>query len=588
MVVGQARVGKTATVRTLMGRDFVEDLDSTVGVKLSHAKTTKQGLSWRQAEEEIKHGHAVTAAATLVSGRECVDEEAAGPPRRRSAFKEVVATSEDGSHALDEVDRVKILGSFDLEVFPEEVNDNSISFTVWDFSGQTVFYSLHQLFLTSYGVYLVVFNCLDFLEAPTKALEFVTSWLSSVRIHAAAAPVILVGTHIDRLDDEGELGKVDRELVAVTKNFPQVVMNKTAGLQYFPLSNADGKGVKILCESIESTSRGQEFLQLKVPLKWLRCLDAMMKNNVSWISRELVEVEAQKLGIRGVAELDDMLSLFHELGVIVHLTVTSVLDNIVVFNPQWLLDEISKLIRDPKAHPYKREEVDSLGLTEDWKRLEAEAICTFDYLHFLWGFEQVGFFVDLLQATMLLSQWNFDGSNDKLFLVPSLVKATPQEEKDKTMAWPTCIFDFSGFHLPYGCFQRLVCLCVDYGSGLTASTPPVITKTWAKFEYISKEAFIIGVKKDTLTLAVEPPEAATKFLAVLTSMVHKVNLDAMGGGLSWKMFYVGPTSRNLTSDEAKSVQLKPWFDRPQSTNHEAQTTHRPAYTAPNLDAFLGI
>ena len=591
MVVGQARVGKTATVRALLGREFVQDLESTVGVSLSHVKAAEQGLRWQPAKAEAKFGHAVTAAVTKVIANSAgTDKEHQSLEGSHPASGEEGRRVESHTVPLDKKDmeRVKILGSFDLEVFPESSKEkNVLKYTVWDFSGQTVFYSLHQLFLTSYGIYLVVFNCVDLVNEPTEALTHICHWLSSVRIHAAAAPIFLVGTHTDCLKNEAtDVAKVNKQLISATRGFAQVVTNREAQLEFFPISNAQSKGIVELCSSIEKVSRDQQFLQLQVPIRWLRCLDKMIKNDTrSWISREEIRKEAKKLGIHRVAEFEEMLKLFHELGVIVHLTTTLELDKVVVVNPQWLLDEISKLIRDFQAHPYKKRELDEVGLSGDWERLKADAVCTFDYLHWLWGFERVGFFVDLLQATMLLSQWTFDGTKDKHFLVPSLVKASKRNEI-RTAGWPTCGFDFSGLHLPDGTFQRLICLFVDYCSGHSPSSAPVISKTWASFEFDGEEAIEIFVDGDALSLAVNSPSVSSKYLAVLTSMVRKVNLDAMGGSLSWKMFYVDSSNNRVSSADARKQQLKPWFQNDSSVSKETRTTPTPAYSVSNLDAFL--
>lgn len=37
-------------------------------------------------------------------------------------------------------------------------NNEPLKFTLWDFGGQDVFYTMHHLFLNRFGVYLVCFN----------------------------------------------------------------------------------------------------------------------------------------------------------------------------------------------------------------------------------------------------------------------------------------------------------------------------------------------------------------------------------------------------------------------------------------------
>ncbi|RNA31792.1 serine threonine- kinase pats1 [Brachionus plicatilis] len=70
---------------------------------------------------------------------------------------------------------------------------SSLTFSMWDFAGQSVYYNTHQFFLTSRGVYLLVWNVR--LGSEYAGLEF---WLSSISCHAPGAPIFVVGTHIDQ------------------------------------------------------------------------------------------------------------------------------------------------------------------------------------------------------------------------------------------------------------------------------------------------------------------------------------------------------------------------------------------------------
>ncbi|GFS20600.1 lethal(3)malignant brain tumor-like protein 1, partial [Elysia marginata] len=75
-----------------------------------------------------------------------------------------------------------------------EDSDQPLHFSVWDFAGQTVYYNTHQFFLSNRAVYLLLWNIrLGFEHA---GLDF---WLSSVACHAPKAPILVVGTHCDKL-----------------------------------------------------------------------------------------------------------------------------------------------------------------------------------------------------------------------------------------------------------------------------------------------------------------------------------------------------------------------------------------------------
>ena len=50
------------------------------------------------------------------------------------------------------------------------------------------------------------------------------------------------------------------------------------------------------------------------------------------------------------AEIPKILSLFHELGLLIHLTKTQKLAKIVVTRPQWLIDMLTLVLRDGELH----------------------------------------------------------------------------------------------------------------------------------------------------------------------------------------------------------------------------------------------
>lgn len=73
-------------------------------------------------------------------------------------------------------------------------NGSTLTYSMWDFAGQSVYYNTHQFFLSPKGIYLLVWNVR--LGSEYAGLEF---WLSSISCHAPGAPVIIVGTHVDQV-----------------------------------------------------------------------------------------------------------------------------------------------------------------------------------------------------------------------------------------------------------------------------------------------------------------------------------------------------------------------------------------------------
>lgn len=88
--------------------------------------------------------------------------------------------------------------------------DERIMFSIWDYSGDEKFSLFHPLFLTKLGIYVVVFNMTK-LDDPQEMrdLQF---WLNTCRMHSPRGPIILVGTHFDKVNNIAEVKEVDNVL----------------------------------------------------------------------------------------------------------------------------------------------------------------------------------------------------------------------------------------------------------------------------------------------------------------------------------------------------------------------------------------
>ena len=125
----------------------------------------------------------------------------------------------------------------------QEETKDAIRMSIWDYGGQMVFYTLHHLFLTQYGVYLIVFNMQKLLDSVDESTEYLLFWLNSIKLHAPNAPVLLVGTFLDVLDErEDDIKKVSLILNELAAEFDQVCYFEH--LVYCPVSNKDKSGVR--------------------------------------------------------------------------------------------------------------------------------------------------------------------------------------------------------------------------------------------------------------------------------------------------------------------------------------------------------
>lgn len=487
-----------------------------------------------------------------------------------------------------------------------------MTLTIYDYGGQSVFNSLHHLLLTQFGVYLIIFDTRRFIEAETDALSFLSFWLHSVNLHASQAPVILVATHAEGPRAKAKaLSRIDARLSQLVDSFPQVVRHLPRNLCFFPLSNLSGLGKRELRQAIESSSLEQAFVHFPVPLSWLRCLDIMTRNSEysateahegqppgeiemvsDWLPIHRVREVAARYNVTSAEEVQEMLHVFHELGVVLHFTGTVALEQVIIVNPQWLIDNISLLIRDKVLHPYNRKELVLSGVVEDVQRLQKRALASVDLMSFFWGRESVQFFVDLMRETLLLSDWPYAGQ-DTLFLVPSLLpKEATNKERSRTShvsRGVTCLFDISGNFLPDGLFQRLVCLGMNYLATKGVKEEPILDATSAVL-FVDEATIHLVLDDQGIWMTVESTsvvlDLAVEYVQVVKSMLRRLNEEVMHGRLQWSVLFQNDYGELETQDFAENRKSPPWFSKKaQDAQRELRNKVRSLTTA-DVQGFL--
>ena len=138
---------------------------------------------------------------------------------------------------------------------PSNVKETEITFGIWDFAGQEEYYATHQCFLTQRSIYLVLWNLNDGI----KGLESLASWLCNIEARAPGSPVLIVGTHLDEVDQRHDGDKYLKKLVAELESrymsrrlpgFPNVVDHIEVALEnrLHNVGKLRKKLIKVACE----------------------------------------------------------------------------------------------------------------------------------------------------------------------------------------------------------------------------------------------------------------------------------------------------------------------------------------------------
>ena len=391
--------------------------------------------------------------------------------------------------------------------------DDQVYSILWDFGGQSVYYATHPIFLTTKAIYLLAYDLRkDPTEIATPLLkegvfdrkedlyctktneDYLRVWLSSVaslgmidlsskgseKLPKRLPPVILVCTHADQCgkDAKDRARKIYGTLRSDAKPYGEHLYKK-----YFFVDNTRS-GTTDECPEVQRLRNEllavvTELPQLKekIPLKWLRFEEALNDKKTkgqSFISlEEARRVARDKCGIDDDQQFFTLLNFLHDQRIFLHFDDTPELMDMVILDPQWLIDLFRKVITvkpyDPTADEHYLEEL--------WEKLETDGILDNRLLQIVWGSflkkEKAQSLIALMEKfSLVCSLPSVD--NQKQFLVPSMLMSHPNQVSIKLLSeafipplfirfnqprsqrYPGDEADCKNLQVPLGLFPRLI------------------------------------------------------------------------------------------------------------------------------------
>ena len=235
---------------------------------------------------------------------------------RGEGFDPVLSTS----HGIER-------GSLDL-THPHRA-DVTMHLSTWDFGGQQIYHATHQFFLTQRSLFVLVWNARQGYEQ--GRLEY---WLDTIKAKAPDAPVLLVAAFIDERD-----ANIPYE--ELRGKYPQI-----EGL--CEISNKTGQGVEELRTAIGELAADLPYMGLKWPTKWLQAAQAVRARSEQSITpSELFRIfEDRGVTDTGAKALSRWL---HELGDILFFQDHEELSDVVILDPQWVTEHISRVLESDEV-----------------------------------------------------------------------------------------------------------------------------------------------------------------------------------------------------------------------------------------------
>ena len=202
---------------------------------------------------------------------------------------------EHASAVLEEMQKILAEGG--------ATTDDTIEFVLWDFAGQSLFYTTHALFMSRIAMYILTHNlseelhgkavlevkqgiyerCIEDTKCETTNMDFIHYWLSSVHAlsHNAESSsnsehlppelpaVVLVCTHADKPASGTDSEKVVNDILSNLegKSYENHLVQKVFTVDNTRSQKSEEENIKQLCHLILQLARQLPHLKELIPLR---------------------------------------------------------------------------------------------------------------------------------------------------------------------------------------------------------------------------------------------------------------------------------------------------------------------------------
>ncbi|XP_077982302.1 leucine-rich repeat serine/threonine-protein kinase 2-like [Glandiceps talaboti] len=231
------------------------------------------------------------------------------------------------------------------------------SLSTYDFAGQEEFHSMHPIFFSERSLYLVVY---DASKGP-KEIHALKPWLLTIHARAPGSPVIIVGTHEDKIPEEGREEYTEEMLKHISRfgspDFPYINFQGhfwVCGTVY----NEKLKELKkFIFQVIDEYKVGNNrVIGQMIPHSYVKLEEAILdKGKVMHVLKheQLIELVNER-GIQlDEHDLPHAIRYLHQFGVMLHYEDPVLhLRDLYFINPGWLCRMMARIVTVREINPF--------------------------------------------------------------------------------------------------------------------------------------------------------------------------------------------------------------------------------------------
>ncbi|CAG2193013.1 unnamed protein product [Mytilus edulis] len=474
-LTGPFGVGKTSLAKILVGDEAPEERQSTDGIwiYLGRAGMDIKERCWiflkhvndKEDLDTVKQSEETTNQDVVTSIPDAGEVTHRGNMSKPGRTPSHIVTQNDRGGKMEETkieenltgidmseeEIIKLvrsqctLGQYEMVVVPIDL---------WDFGGQKIYHLTHQLFVTSRGTFLLIFNgsrdihenIPEYTELPgcqgqRNTAVYLIHWVNSVLTYCKTfvenkeyPKILCVATHKDLVK-----GDVEEQRTSLENSIEELFQNHGGKnhLQYKPLIfvNARNKEDEELATlkkqlvdvALDHPRCGEPMPTKFVPLE-LQLARKVEKNKKILTMDELNDINKQndKMALTP-AQLKSFLKVNHALGKIIYFDEACLRDNVII-DPVFLVDVLRSIVTDDQFWPEHLKEI-LKSLKESGKLLKQDLyeIWKQDCFREIWAHND--YIVDMLVHLDIICRPKDDEDGSDFFLVPCMISTKREESQ---------------------------------------------------------------------------------------------------------------------------------------------------------------
>ncbi|CAC5412535.1 unnamed protein product [Mytilus coruscus] len=355
------------------------------------------------------------------------------------------STNMEGTSRKDSPKTVEISDDDIIKLVRSECMKGNYEMTIvpidlWDFGGQKIYHMTHQLFITSRGTFVLIFNGGERINEEDGAylvhwVNCVLTYCTTLKENEEFPQILFVATHKDQVkgDIEEQRHSLENSIEILFQNHGGKKHLKYRPLIFVDARNKDDKDIDVLKKQLVEVAldhpRCGELMPTKfVPLELQLAQKGEDKQKIVTIE-ELKDMNNQN---ENMALDNDELKLFlkvnHALGKLIYFDEACLRDKVII-DPPFLVDVLRSIVTEEQFWPQHLLQIFK-ALKDSGKLLKKDLYEIWEQECFQTILEHKEYMVEMLVHLDIICRQKDDTNGIDNFLIPCMISTKREDNLD--------------------------------------------------------------------------------------------------------------------------------------------------------------